>query len=120
MGLTIHITCNENIKLKDLSNLLDTINLSVNDYYRNNGIGNNKLSKYAAIVNKVGNGSILLEIAIDMFVPVTASMLAEYVLNRMRKQKNTHNGPNNGLDNIHIRAEDNCTINIHIDYNNKN
>lgn len=116
-NFNIHITYNDKIKLKEFSDLLNTINLSVNDYYRDNGVGNHELSQYSAVVNKVENGSIWLEIAIAVFVNVTATVLAEYLLKRINKDSKDKNPP---LDNIHIETGDNCTINIHIDSHNNN
>lgn len=129
-NFNIHITYNENIKLKDLSDLLNTINLSVNDYHRDNGVRNNELKKYAAVVNKVENGSIWLEIAIPVFKNLTADVLTEYVLPRLKKSSNStkHVDTRDNCtmnvyvgDNctVNVYAKDNCTINIHMDYNNK-
>lgn len=102
----IHIAYQGNMKLKELADMLNTINLSVNDYYRDCGIGNRELSRHAAAVNKVANGSIWLEVLIAVFSGITSTLLAEYILHRMR----------NGKENcrVHIEAGDNNTIHIHI------
>lgn len=108
----IHITYQENIKLKELADLLNTVDLSVNDYYRDSGICNNKLNQFSTVVSKVQNGSIWLEIIISVFSGVTSAVLAEYMLQRMRKNKEKCDD-NEGY--IRIEAGDNNTINIHID-----
>ena len=119
-NFNIHITYNDKIKLKEFSDLLNTINLSVNDYYRDNGVGNHELSQYSAVVNKVENGSIWLEIAIAVFANVTATVLAEYLLRRTNKGSKDKKNICPPTDNIHIETGDNCTINIHINSNNNN
>lgn len=100
--------------LKELSELLYTINLSINDYYRDNGINNNAIALHSPIVNKVSNGSIIVDIAIAVFSNVTSILLTEYITHRMTKLRKTKN--DNDVNNVCIKAGDNNTINIHIEH----
>ena len=94
--------------LKKLTEVLQVINLSVNDYYRDNGISNREVGLYAPVVNQVEKGSILIEIAISVFSGVTASLLTEYILHRIRQGKNKDDC------NIHIEAGNSNIIHIHV------
>lgn len=111
----IHVTYDESIKLKELSGLLNNINMSVNDYYRDNGVGSRELSQYSPVVNNVKNGSIWLEIIIAVFSGITVELLAEFILKRIGKDEK---GASNNFDNIHIETGDNCTVHIHINSSN--
>lgn len=109
-----HITYNTNMTLKELSELLANINVAINNYYRDNGIRNNTVSSYAPIVNKVDNGSILLDIAIAVFSGLTATLLAEFIMDRIRKLQKSEKKNDKNLNNVCIVAGDDNTINIHI------
>lgn len=111
-NFNIHITYDKNLTLKELSDLLNRVNLSINDYYRDNGISNNTIWQYSPIVNKVGNGSILLNIGVTVLSDVTSTLLAEYIINRITKWRKSKN--DNVINNIYIEAGDNNVINIHI------
>lgn len=103
----MHIVYRENIKIVELAELLRAVNLSINDYYRDNGISNRELNDYAAVVSKVESGSIWIEFIMSVFTNLTASLLKEYVLRRL--DRNTKNNVG-----IHIETGDNCVINIYI------
>ena len=103
-----HIISSEKMTLKDLTELLKLINLSINDYYRDNGIGNRDISLYAPAVNEVEKGSICIDIAISVFSSVTASLLAEYILHRIRQARCKDES------NIRIEAGNNNVIHINV------
>ena len=111
-SFNIHISYQKKMQLKEFANLLNTINLSVNDYYRDNGLSSNELHQHAAIVSNVRNGSIWLEIIISVFSEVASSLLAEYISQRLCKNKEKCNA-----NEIHIEAGDYNTINVFV--NNK-
>ena len=108
-GFRFHITYDRSLKLKDLSELLHAMNLSVNDYYRDNGICNRDLDIHAPVVSRIGEGSIWLELLISVLSDVTANILAKYIWNRIQKKLNVtkENTP------ISIEVGDNSTVNIH-------
>lgn len=106
----IHISYQENIKLKELADLLNTVDLSVNDYYRDCGISNSELSRCAAVVDRVESGSILLGIIVEVVAGATAALLAEYILRRIGNGRRDRD--------LHIQVGDNSKVNIFIDNEN--
>ena len=84
------------LEVKELSELLYIINLSINDYYRDNGIAGSQLSHYAPTIQKVQQGSIILDLALDLFqevaIGVAASLIAEYLLTRIRSLQDKYEG----------------------------
>ena len=100
----------KNLTLKELSELLNRVNLSIYDYYRYNGINNNEIASYAPIVNKVDNGSIIVEIVIAVFSELTAILFVEYLKNRFTKQNKKKD--DNAIINVNIEAGN--VINIYI------
>ncbi len=109
-----HITYEKGISLNKLINLLSIVNMSFNDHYRNNGINNNTIGSYAPVVEKVESGSILLDVGVTVLSGLTTKVLAELILQRIRKPANTNSKKGEAVNNIQINAGDNNTINIHI------
>lgn len=76
------------LEVKELSELLYIINLSINDYYRENGIAGSQLSYYAPTIKTVRQGSILLDLALALLeniaVGVAIELIAGYLENRIR------------------------------------
>lgn len=80
------------LEVKELSELLYIINLSINDYYRDNGIASNQLSNYAPIIRDVQHGSIILDLLFDLLKDivkdaakdVAVELIAGYLNNRIR------------------------------------
>ena len=85
--VTMRITYSE-LELKELSELLYIINLSINDYFRDQGISGPRLRDYAPTVKAVRQGSIevdlLLTILGEIAVSVAAELLAGYLRKRIR------------------------------------
>ncbi len=109
-----HITYDVNMTLKELSDLLCAINLSINDYYRDNGVGNAKISLYAPVVNEVDKGSIVLDLAVSVFSGLTSTLLTEYILNRIKNVRKFNVERTKDLNNVRVECGNNNTINIHI------
>lgn len=83
---TIHITYNESLTVKELSQVLDFTNKAINDINRENGMKNNvKLGKeYAAEVVGVDSGSIVMHILTYFVSPVALSILANFLYDRLK------------------------------------
>ena len=75
------------IEVKELSELLYIINLSINDYYRDKGISSSQLSYYAPTIQAVRQGSIELDLALaiieNIAVGVAAELIVRYLKNRI-------------------------------------
>lgn len=75
------------LEVKELSELLYIINLSINDYYRDNGIAGSQLSRYAPTIQKVQQGSIILDLLFDLLKDVAkdvaVGLIAGYLNNRI-------------------------------------
>ena len=118
----IHITYGRNLTLKELSEVLNLINLSVNDYYRDNGINNFEIGRYAPSINGVKEGSIFFDIVIPIFETVcseaiTVETVVQYILSRLNKMETKKgHSPINLYFNINIGT--NNTINMNV--NDKN
>ncbi|MBR4872334.1 MAG: hypothetical protein IKV00_00715 [Clostridia bacterium] len=115
-NINIHITYDEAIKLKDFSYILNVLNMSINDYYRENGVKSNALSEYAAVVNKVDAGSIWLELGVAFFgqaIPaIVQCMMQRFQKDSERREKNLNM-------NASIKLGNKGEINIHVDYHDK-
>lgn len=76
------------LEVKELSELLYIINLSINDYYRDNGVASNQLGCYAPTIHAVRQGSIELDLVLDLLkeiaVGVAIELLVGYMSNRIR------------------------------------
>ena len=84
--ITIHMSYNESLTLKELSELLDSINKAINDVNRKYGIKSNTLlgKEYAAKVAGVDSGSIVVHILTCFIAPVALSILANYLYDRLK------------------------------------
>jgi len=94
-SVTLHIGYNESLTLKELSDILDSINKAINDINRENGIKNNaKLGKeYATEVTGVDSGSIVIHILTTFVTPVALGVLGNFLYDRLKsigakKEKN--------------------------------
>ena len=96
-SFSIHIDYNEALTLKELAEVLELINKAINDINRECGIKNNaKLGKdYAAKVTGVESGSIVVHILTCFVTPITLSVLANFIYDRLKtivskKEKNSN------------------------------
>ena len=84
--ITMHIKHSE-LEVKELSELLYIINLSINDYYRKNGITGSQFSNYAPTIQVVRQGSIELDLVLallkEIAVGVSVELIAGYLKNRI-------------------------------------
>ena len=75
------------LEVKELSELLYIINLSINDYYRENGISGSQLGHYAPTIKAVRQGSIELDLALaiieNIAIGITAELIVRYFKNRI-------------------------------------
>lgn len=72
-----------NLELMELSELLYIVNMSINDYYRDNGIANNQVKQYAPAIQRVHEGSIIFDLLIEKIVEFSVEKLTEYVKKRI-------------------------------------
>lgn len=121
-SIRVHITYDKSLTLKELSETLDLINKSINDFNRDNGVTNNgKLGKnYASEVESVEAGSIIVNLMVNVIAPVALSVLANYIYDRV-KQIGVNKKPNNEsvkypVD-ITVNSSAGNEVSIHI-YNN--
>ncbi|MBQ5951560.1 MAG: hypothetical protein IJL66_05415 [Lachnospiraceae bacterium] len=92
--IKLHIKYEKDYSLKELTDALDAVNKAINDINRDNGIGNKSIGKkYAAKVSRVESGSIVLFIVTNIVVPITLSVLANYIYDRLKRAgaKNSKN-----------------------------
>ena len=75
-SITMHMNYNEALTLKELSEILDLINKTINDVNRENGIRNNVElgKKYPTEVIGVDPGSIIIHILTNFVAPVALSV----------------------------------------------
>ena len=85
--ITTHIKYG-NLELMELSELLYIVNMSINDYYRDNGIANNQVKQYAPTIQSVHEGSIIFDLLIEKLVEFSIEKLIEYVKKRIDIIKN--------------------------------
>jgi len=84
-SVSIHISYNESLTLKELSEVFDLTNKAINDVNREKGITNAKIGKeYAAEVTGVDSGSIILHILTNFVAPVALSVLANFLYDRLK------------------------------------
>lgn len=84
-SVSIHISYNESLTLKELSEVFDLTNKAINDVNREKGITNAKIGKeYAAEVTGVDSGSIILHILTNFVAPVALSVLANFLYERLK------------------------------------
>ena len=115
-NINVHITYDDAIKLKDLSYILNVLNLSINDYYRENGVKSNELSEYAAVVNKVEAGSILAKIRVAFFGKALPTIL-KYMGQRL--QKDSERRERSFTADVNIDPGKYGAISIHVSYHSK-
>lgn len=77
-----------NLELMELSELLYIVNMSINDYYRDNGIANNQVKQYAPTIQSVHEGSIIFNLLIEKLVGFSVEKLIEYIKKRIDIIKN--------------------------------
>lgn len=96
-NIVIHISYNEMLSLKELSEIIDNINKAINDVNRSNGVkANTDLGqKYASKVSGVEAGSIVLHILVNFVSPVALGMLGNFLYDRLKnigvKKKDKNN-----------------------------
>ena len=88
----VHITYDQKITLKELSEVLNLINLSINDYYREKGINNFQIGRLAPSVTGVKEGSIFFDIVIPVIETIcseaiTVETIMAHILNRLNRPK---------------------------------
>ena len=112
--IVFHISSTNEMTLKYLSETLDLINLSVNDYYRECGIKNNTINKLSPRVTHVSEGSVYLELAMLVMNHFVAPLLIELIKTRLRKKECNSRGKT-CHENISVIG-DNNVINININH----
>lgn len=112
--VTIHITYNESLTLKEFSDVLDLINKAINDVNREYGIKSNvKLAKeYAPEVTGVDSGSIVVHIITSFVAPIALGMLGNFLYDRLKnigakKEKNQINPETAYPISISVNGNDN-------------
>ena len=84
-SVTIHISYNESLTLKELSEVFDLANKAINDINREKGVTNAQIGKeYAASVTGVDSGSIIVHILTNFVAPVALSALANFLYDRIK------------------------------------
>ena len=84
--ITLHFTYDNNLTLKELSDLLDLSNKAINDFNRANGVSNQAVSKqYAAEVGSVKEGSVIVEILQNFVVPLSVTVLGAFLVDRLKQ-----------------------------------
>lgn len=75
------------LEVKELSELLYIISLSINDYYRENGITVRKHSRHAPTIQAVRQGSIEMDLVLTVIeniaVGVAVELIAGYIKDRI-------------------------------------
>lgn len=115
--IKLHVTYNNNLTLKELSEVLNLTNKAINDVNREKGINNVIIGReYAPEVSGIESGSIILYIVLQFVTPVALSVLASFIYDRLTTNKKKDNkqlsedyypisinvnGSNNSID-IHI------------------
>lgn len=74
--ITTHIKYG-NLELMELSELLYIVNMSINNYYRDNGIENNQVKQYTPTIQSVHKGSIIFNLSIEKLVGFSIEKLIE-------------------------------------------
>ena len=111
-NFSIHIENDTNLTLKELIETLSILNLSINDYYRDNGVSNYSIADFSPSIKKVKEGSVFLEIAIPVFTSITSTLLAEYIKSRFEKKKGKNNNNEPSIVNVYIAESNQGQINI--------
>lgn len=98
--IKIHFMYNNELSLKELSELLDLTNKAIHDFNRDNGAGNKNIeTTYPTKVKSVENGSVILNILINIVSPIMIGVLSNYIYDRIimlgKKKKSTDNPGNN-------------------------
>lgn len=85
-NVRIHLSYEDELTLKELSELLDLINKSINDFNRSNGVNNNSRigKEYSTQVKSVESGSIVVNLLLNVVSPVLLSVLANYIYDRIK------------------------------------
>ena len=124
--VTIHIDYNESLTLKELSKVLDLINLAINDVNRDKGIKNNAQlgNDRAAEVARVESGSIVLHIFTYFVAPIALGIFANFLYDRLKtlgakKEKNQVKMDTAYPISINVNGDDNL-IEVHITKPNNN
>lgn len=110
----IHISSSQGLTLKNLTDALNILNLSINDYYRDNGVVNSVISDFSPSIKGVQEGSVILEIAISIFTTVTSALLVEYIKSRFEKKKEKSDDRIT-IINVYVVGDENGVINIDLD-----
>ena len=86
-----HITYDEHLTIKELSEVLDVMNKSINDINRSNGIKNNAEigKRFAPTVSNVENGSIIMDIIVNLVVPITTGIMANVLYDKLTNHFST-------------------------------
>ena len=110
-NFSIHIENDTNLTLKELIETLSILNLSINDYYRDNGVSNYSIADFSPSIKKVKEGSVFLELAIPVFTAITSTLLVEYIKFRFEKKKEK-NSNEASIVNVYIAENNQGQINI--------
>lgn len=83
--ISLHITYDRNLTLKELVNVVDATNKAINDVNRANGISNQIIGKnYTPVLFNVKSGSIVLEVVVPLVATVPLSVLGNFIYDRLK------------------------------------
>lgn len=95
--IEIHITYDNDLTLKELLEILNLFNLSINDCYRERGLNNFQIRKCATLVNTVKEGSIWVELGLpvlefvgEIVKDIAPEMIAACFMYRCNKKKESN------------------------------
>lgn len=82
----IHITYDKELTLKELSEVILSVQQALNTINRESGIKNNAIlgREYASIVSGVESGSIVLAVVLNIAIPVACSLVANCIYDRVK------------------------------------
>lgn len=108
---SIHIENEHNLTLKELVETLTVLNLSINDYYRDNGVTNHNVTDLSPLIQKVKEGSVLIDIVIPAITTITSAIIVEYIKSRFEKKKEKRNNDST-IVNVYVADNNQGQINI--------
>lgn len=82
----LHFEYDNNLKLKELVELLDLTNKAINSINKDKGISSNSVlgKKYSTEVKNVQEGSIVLNLVLQTASSIAISLLASYIYDKIK------------------------------------
>lgn len=121
-NVRLHVVSdNEKINLSDLIDVLTNLKLSINDVYRKYEIKN--LYKESPVVKNLENGSVIIDLLVNLGVNLLATSISDLLKNRFTKKKYEVNEVKDITNKNNIYNDSNVInnyfIEVHINRNNK-